>query len=416
MASRERERIEVVLPPAFPRADGKQDLLSPRLRGDQGGCFLNPTPALPADGEGVRSSLISLAVDRAEVRKHPTPFSFPNCMTAKRDLRSLTLPARQNALILTGPTACGKSALALELAARVGAEIIAMDSMTVYRGMDIGTAKPTSEARAHIPHHLIDILNPWESLTVASWLEMAAAACREIASRGKLPLFVGGTPFYLKALLYGLFPGPPADSELRKHLEKEAESQGNAALHHRLAAIDPKTAARLHPNDVRRVVRALEVHALTGKPISTWQQSWDTPAFTDQPETLPPPLQIPAIVLELPREELYGRINRRVTAMLDSGWLDEVRKFRELPHSLSREARQALGYRELLAYLDGTGPGWEETANLIRTHTRQFAKRQLTWFRHIPQLTRFLVGSEKLLDHIEKFWREFDWTEIDTSA
>ena len=337
-------------------------------------------------------------------------------MTVERDLRSLTLPARQNALVLTGATACGKSVLALELAERVGAEIIAMDSMTVYRGMDIGTAKPTSEARARIPHHLIDVLHPWESLTVASWLEKAAAACRDIISRGKLPLFVGGTPFYLKALLFGLFPGPPGDDELRKQLENEAKTGGNAALHHRLAAVDPRAAARLHPNDVRRVVRALEVHILTGKPISAWQQTWDTPAFTEQSGTSSPSLQIPAIVLELPREELYDRINRRVAAMLDSGWLDEVRKLRELPHSLSREARQALGYCELLAYLEGTGPGWEETINLIQTHTRQFAKRQLTWFRHIPQLTRFSVGSENLLDHIEKFWREFDRTEIDTSA
>lgn len=307
------------------------------------------------------------------------------------------MTAFDNALILTGPTACGKTALALEVAERIGAEIVALDSMTVYRGMDVGTAKPTPAERARIPHHLIDVLEPWESLTVAWWLDRAAEACRDITSRGKRPLFVGGTPFYLKALLHGLFESPPADAELRRTLEAEAERDGKEKLHARLAAVDPKTAARLHPNDVRRVVRALEVHALTGKPISDWQQTWDTPSFAESPgaavgvpssparqETAP--VRIPAVVLELPREVLYDRINRRVDAMLAAGWLDEVRRLRELPRPLSREARQALGYRELLAHLDGAGPDWGATVELIRTHTRQFAKRQLTWFRHLPQL------------------------------
>src|SRR5262249_25113971 len=247
-------------------------------------------------------------------------------------------------------------------------------------------AKPTPEERARVPHHLIDVLSPWESLTVAWWLDRAAEACRDITSRGKRPLFVRGTPFYLKALLHGLFPGPPADEQLPRSLEAEAPRDGNAALHARLAAVDPKSAARLHPNDVRRVVRALEVHTLTGKPISDWQQTWDTPGFTDAPDAAPPPVPIPAVVLELPREVLYDRINRRVDLMLAAGWLDEVRGLRGLPRPLSREARQALGYRELLTHLDGTGPGWEETVELIRTHTRQFAKRQLTWFRHLRQL------------------------------
>ena len=197
--------------------------------------------------------------------------------------------------------------------------------MTVYRGMNIGTAKPTSAERGRVRHHLVDILDPWESLTVAAWLDRAVEACREISGRGKKPLFVGGTPFYLKALLHGLFPGPQADVELRKRLETEAERDGNTAVHRRLAAVDPKTAARLHTNDVRRIVRALEVHALTGKPISAWQQTWDSPAFTDNPDTAPPPVRIPAVVLELPREELYDRINRRVSAMIDEGWVDEVR-------------------------------------------------------------------------------------------
>jgi tRNA dimethylallyltransferase len=307
--------------------------------------------------------------------------------------------AFDRALILTGPTACGKTALALYLADRVGAEIVALDSMTVYRGMDVGTAKPTPAERQRVPHHLIDALDPWESATVAWWLAQAECACRDITARGLRPMFVGGTPFYLKALLHGLFPGPPADEGLRRDLEAEARRDGNAALHAKLAAVDPKTAARLHPNDVRRVVRALEVHHLTGKPISAWQQTWDTPSFADSPDAAPPAAKIPAVVLELPREVLYDRVNRRVDVMLDAGWLDEVKWLRALPHPLSREARQALGYREMLEHLDGNGTTWDETVNLIRTHTRQFAKRQLTWFRHFQGLTPVPAGDADAVRH-----------------
>jgi tRNA dimethylallyltransferase len=323
------------------------------------------------------------------------------------------MSAFEGALILTGPTACGKTALALELAGRLGAEIVALDSMTVYRGMDVGTAKPTAAERARVPHHLIDVLDPWESLTVAWWLHQAAEACRDITARGRRPLFVGGTPFYLKALLHGLFDGPPGDAALRRELEAEAERHGKAALHARLAAVDPKTAARLHPNDVRRVVRALEVHTLTGKPISAWQTTWDTPAFAAGPHAAPPPARIPAVALELPREILYDRINRRVDAMLAAGWLDEVRRLRELPRPLSREARQALGYRELLEHLEGTGPGGAETVALIRTHTRQFAKRQLTWFRHLRQLVPVAADAPDVAERVLRAWNS-NPGEIDT--
>jgi tRNA dimethylallyltransferase len=305
-------------------------------------------------------------------------------------------------LILTGPTACGKTALALELADRLGAEIVAVDSMTLYRGMDVGTAKPTPEERARAPHHLIDVLDPWESGTVAWWLDRAAEACRTITARGKRPMLVGGTPFYLKSLLHGLFEGPPGDVELRRELDLEAGREGNAALHAKLTAVDPKTASRLHPNDVRRVVRALEVYRLTGRPISAWQQTWDTAAFAAA--AAPPPAPIPAVVLELPRDALYDRINRRVGAMLAAGWLDEVRQLRKLPQPLSREAAQALGYRELFAYLDGAGGGWDETVELIRTRTRQFAKRQLTWFRHLPALRSVPADAPDAVDRVRRAW------------
>jgi tRNA dimethylallyltransferase len=278
------------------------------------------------------------------------------------------MSAFADALVLTGPTGGGKTAVAVALAPQLNAEIVAMDSMTVYRGMDVGTAKPTPADRAVVPHHLIDVLDPWESSSVAWWLARAAEACADVRARGKRPLFVGGTPFYLKALLSGLFPAPPADPALRADLEAEADRLGPEAFHARLAAVDPKTAARLHPNDVRRVVRALEVHRLTGTPISQLQQTWDLPTT------------LPFVVLDLPRDELYSRIDRRVLAMLDAGWLDECRRLLALPRPLSKEAKQALGYRDLFAHLQGESD-WPTTVATIQTRTRQFAKRQLTWFR-----------------------------------
>ncbi|MBX9581849.1 MAG: tRNA (adenosine(37)-N6)-dimethylallyltransferase MiaA [Gemmataceae bacterium] len=314
------------------------------------------------------------------------------------------MSAFDHALILTGPTASGKTALALELADRLGGEVVAMDSMTVYRGMDIGTAKPTPAERRRVPHHLVDELDPWDGATVAWWLDRAARACAEIVHRGRRPLIVGGTPFYLKALLHGLFPGPPGDRALRRRLETEAEQEGNAALHARLSEVDPRAAARLHPNDIRRVVRALEVQALTGRPISAWQGTWDTPGFAGPGASVPPPAKIPAVVLELPREVLYDRINLRVDAMLAAGWRDEVRRLRELPRPPSREAAQAVGYRELLAELDGQGTDLKATAELIRTRTRQFAKRQLTWFRHLPALVPVAADGPDPAAAVSRAW------------
>jgi tRNA dimethylallyltransferase len=281
-----------------------------------------------------------------------------------------------NALILTGPTGSGKTALSIELAERLDAEIVSMDSMALYRGMDIGTAKPTREERQRVPHHLIDVLDPWESANVAWWLEQAAASCRDITARGKRVLIVGGTPFYLKALLCGLFEGPSADAAVRQRLGREAEALGADVLYQRLAGIDPASAARLHPNDVRRVVRALEVWEVTGKPISAWQQQWSRPLA---PETAAPQVYW----LDLPREELYDRINRRVEAMFAVGLVEEVRALRRLERPLSREARQALGYKEVFDHLDGKATR-EETITRVQTRSRHFAKRQLSWFRHLP--------------------------------
>ena len=282
----------------------------------------------------------------------------------------------QNACVLTGPTGSGKSRLGLELAERLGAEIISMDSMALYRGLDVGTAKPTLEERRRVPHYLIDVLDPSESASVAWWLERAETCCREIEGRGRRVLFVGGTPLYLKALLCGLFDGPPADRAVRCRLEREATEQGREHLHARLAQIDPVTAVRLHPNDLRRVVRALEVWELSQRPISDWQQQWHEPAVS----TLRAPQ---CLYLDVPRPVLYARINARVERMIAGGLVEEVRALRRLERPLGREAAQALGYKELFDFMDGKG-SLEDAVVTIQTRSRNFAKRQLTWFRHLP--------------------------------
>jgi tRNA dimethylallyltransferase len=288
-----------------------------------------------------------------------------------------------SARVLTGPTGSGKTRLALDLAGRLGAEIVSMDSMAVYRGMDIGTAKPTAAERAAVPHHLLDELDPWESASVAWWLQRAAAVCADTVARGKTPLFVGGTPLYLKALIFGLFEGPAADETLRQRLSFEAQRDGAEALHRRLASVDPRAAGRIHANDLRRVIRALEVFELTGRPMSDWQTEWAEP---------PPAISEPAIYwVDWPRDILYNRIEQRVDDMFAAGLVGEVRRLLALPKPLSREARQALGYREVMEHFNGTMT-LADTISAVKTHSRQFAKRQLTWFRRLPGC--FSVSTE----------------------
>jgi tRNA dimethylallyltransferase len=284
-----------------------------------------------------------------------------------------------NTLILTGPTASGKTAVGVALAERLNAEIISMDSMALYRGMDIGTAKPSSEERRRVRHHLIDVLDPSESSSLAWWLDQAASCCREIESRGKRVFFVGGTPLYLKAILRGIFEGPAADSELRRKLEQ----QSGPVLHGRLSQLDPAAARRIHPNDLRRLVRALEVLELTGRPISEWQRQFKQVR----------PRSTPAVWLDWPRPQLYDRIDQRVEQMLERGLFEEVKKLAALPRPLGKEARQALGYKELLDHLDGK-EGWGMTVERIKTRSRNFAKRQLTWFRSLAECRAAVVREE----------------------
>lgn len=299
-------------------------------------------------------------------------------------------PPFENALALTGPTGSGKTRLGIDIAERLGAEIISMDSMALYRGLDIGTAKPTPAERARVRHHLIDMLDPWQSASVAWWLEQAKICCPEIESRGKHVLFVGGTPFYLKTLLCGLFEGPPADPALRRAMQTAAERLGVRAMHERLAQVDPVAAARLHVNDLRRVIRALEVFELTGKPISAWQKQWaevggqKTEDRGRKSEAASSSPLSSVLWLDLPRPELYDRINRRVEAMFAAGLVEEVRQLLSMERPLSKEATQALGYKEVFAHLDGK-QGLAETIALLQTRTRNFAKRQITWFRRLPR-------------------------------
>ena len=282
---------------------------------------------------------------------------------------------------LTGPTASGKTAVGLALAARLGAEIISLDSMAVYRGLDIGTAKPSVDEQRRVPHHLIDLCEPDEEFSVAQYVEAAGRAVEAIRARGKQALFVGGTPMYLKALLRGMFEGPPADWKLRNQLLAESAEQGPRALHERLAAVDPRAAARLHENDTRRVVRALEVIQLTGRSIVDWQTQWDdTPADANAARSLVSRV----FVLDWPREVLYARINARVQAMFDAGLIDEVRGLLATERSIGRTARQALGYREVLEHLEGQRD-LPATIELVARRTRNFAKRQLTWFRSLSE-------------------------------
>jgi len=286
---------------------------------------------------------------------------------------------------LAGPTACGKTAVGVAVAESIHAEIVALDSMTLYRRMDIGTAKPTADERRGVPHHLFDILEPWEEFSVADYLRAAEQVSREIVARGRTPLFVGGTGLYLRSLLRGVFEGPPADWELRDRLAAEARTHPPGWLHARLAEVDPASAARLHPADERRLIRALEVHQLTGRPAS--EQQSERPLPVDER-----PRHVDWLLP--PRDWLYARIDQRVEAMLTAGLLDEVCRLAADPRGLSHTARQALGYKELLEHLAGDCT-LEEATVRIQARTRQFAKRQHTWFRNLEECRAVAIAGDE---------------------
>jgi tRNA dimethylallyltransferase len=284
---------------------------------------------------------------------------------------------------LTGPTAAGKTAVGIDLAELLGAEIISMDSMALYREMDIGTAKPSAEQRQRVPHHLLDILDPNQDFSVSNYIRAAGQKIAEIRGRGRDVVFVGGTPLYLKAMLRGLFHGPPADWEFRQLVEEEAQRVGVEQLHQRLEQVDPLSAARLHPNDKRRIVRALEVYRVTGRPISHLQQQ-----FEDER----PAECCRVFVLRWERRQLHHRINRRVDTMFAKGWVDEVRGILDRFGTLGRTAGQAVGYRELIDHVQGKRD-LSDTIEAVKARTRQFARRQETWFRSLGEC-RFIDMDE----------------------
>jgi len=259
-------------------------------------------------------------------------------------------------------------------------EIVSVDSMQIYRGLDIGTAKPTTAEQAEVPHHMIDLLEPEEPCSVGWFARQALAAVAGIQSRGHRALLVGGSPLYLKGILWGLEDGPPRDEAIRAELQREADECGSPALHVRLAACDPDGAARIHPNDAHRIIRALEVWQITGRPMLAAQDTFDGP----------PRLDHAMAGLRRPREELYERINTRVDQMMIDGLAEEVAR---LHTRLGPQARHALGYAELVAHQSGECT-LEEAVAAIKQNSRRYAKHQLTWFRHFPQVHWLDVGSD----------------------
>lgn len=285
---------------------------------------------------------------------------------------------KEKVLTIIGPTSVGKTALSLRLAVDFQGEIISGDSMQFYQGMDIGTAKATVEERALIPHHLIDICSPNESFTVADFQEKTKELITEINSRDRLPMIVGGTGLYIQSVLYTYhFSDAGEDPEYREKMEQLALKEGNEALHLQLAQIDPITAQRLHPNDIKRVIRALEIYHLTGKTMAEFQK-----------RSQQSPYDLLLLGLNMERSLLYERINERVDRMVQEGLIEEVEQLIASGYDCRYRSMQALGYKELVAYLQGE-MNKEDAIELIKKRTRNFAKRQLTWFRSMKDVVWF---------------------------
>ncbi len=279
-------------------------------------------------------------------------------------------------ICIVGPTAVGKTKIAIQLAQHLGAEIVSLDSRQIYRGMDIGTAKPTPDQQRAVPHHLIDCVDVDHPFSVAEYQQLADAAITKIRGGGNQTMAVGGAGLYFRGIIDGLFDGPGADVELRAKLQREADEHGNTFLHERLRRCDPEAANRVHPNNLVRVIRALEVYELTGKPISVLQRQW---------KTNEPRYPFRAFGLNMPREVLYQRIEERVDRMVEAGLIKEVKGLLDQGYPWNCIAMQSFGYKELIDHLDGRRTLGEAIA-LLKQNTRRFAKRQLTWFRNDPRI------------------------------
>lgn len=278
-------------------------------------------------------------------------------------------------IVVAGPTAVGKTRVAIDLAERVHGEIIGADSRQIYRKMTIGTAKPTPDERRRVPHHLLDIRNPDEGYSAAEFARDASALAQDMLERGTLPLVVGGTGLYIHALLYGLFDGPAKDAAFRTRMQALDALYGNAYLHRQLQRVDPVTASRLHPHDTVRIVRALEVFHLTGQSISTHQAQHTRPLRT---------FRACFLVLNISRPLLYERIEARVDRMMADGLFQEVDHLCRQGYHANMPAMSSVGYKEILDVLQGQSDR-EDAIALIKRNTRHYAKRQLTWFRKYPE-------------------------------
>lgn len=300
-------------------------------------------------------------------------------------------------IIIAGPTASGKTGLSIELAKLINGSIISADSMQIYRYMDIGTAKPDENERSGIRHYLIDEVDPDESFSVARYRELALGYIEDIIKEGRRPIIAGGTGLYINSLLYNInFSETICDEELRASLRKEAEEKGNRYLYERLLAMDPEAASKIHENDVKRVIRAIEVYTHTNKPISE---------HVKESRLEPAPYRYIIYGLNWDREKLYRRIDARVDKMIAQGLIDEVRHLVEMGYDKGTTSMQAIGYKEVLGYLRGEQT-LEETIEILKRETRRYAKRQLTWFRRIREIkwidmdenTDFSATAKKIID------------------
>jgi len=293
-------------------------------------------------------------------------------------------------ILILGVTASGKGRLAFDLAEYLDAEIISIDSMKVYRRMDIGTAKPPKEARQRVKYHLIDVVEPSDSFNVGAFIDAASDAMEQIKSRNRKIVAVGGTALYIKSLLYGLFDGAGTDEQIRTDLRARAEAEGLAKLHRELTKIDPAAAERINPNDAKRIVRALEVYQLTGKPISSFQKQWEQRQIKHD-----------WMIIGLRREkaDASSRINRRVKKMIDAGLADEVKSLLDEEKPLGKQARCAIGYAEIIEYLSGQ-TSLEDAIESIKINSRRLAKGQRTWFKTFQNVHWLDIAEDETPDQI----------------
>jgi tRNA dimethylallyltransferase len=329
---------------------------------------------MPVEDGSPRPSGKTPSADLLPQLYSPQPSSLRECFPSLAD----------RAIVLTGPTASGKSAIALALARRIDAEILSLDSIAVYRHMNIGTAKPSPEDQARVRHHLIDLVDPNEMFSVSCYLQAAHATLEDLERRGRRAIFVGGTPMFLKGILRGFDPGPPADWSFRRAVEEDLARYGVEALRDRLRQVDPLAAHRIDPGDTRRMIRALEVAWQTGVPLSHRQTQFDHAR---------PAAECQAFVLQVARDQLHRQIKGRVERMFADGLINEIRGLLERYGTLSKTASQAVGYREVIDWLEHSGD-LGETQEAVVAHTRRLARRQETWFRSFRELTPLETGNE----------------------